>query len=109
VPDVRPGQPGRVQVALERVAVGVAGRPAGDGPFPAAQLLLERRVGGRVGEAEEVPELAPQVPAVGRDEDRATGRRPDLAACRPDRVIVDAVVGVVVGASIASSMLRSMC
>ena len=97
MPDVGPGQPGLVQVALERVAVGVAGHPVGDGLCPGAHLLLGGDAGIRIGQAEAVLQHAPQVPAVGRDEDRAAGRGPDLAARGPDRVFVDAVVGVVVG------------
>ena len=97
MPDVGPGQPGLLQVALERVAVGVVGHPAGDDLRPGSQLLLARDVRIRVGDTEEVLQLAPQVPAVGRDEDRPAGRGPHFAARGPDRVLVDAVVGVVVG------------
>jgi hypothetical protein len=96
VPDVRPGHPGRLQVALEPVTVGVTGHPRGDDLCPGAQLLLQRYVRVRVGHAEAGLQLAPQVPAVGGDEDRAAGRGPYLAPRGPDRVIIDGVVGVVV-------------
>jgi hypothetical protein len=97
VPDVRPGQPGGFQVALERVAVLVGGEPRGHDPGPGAQLVLERSVRIGVGHAEAGLQLVPEVLAVGGDEDRAAGRGPHFAASRPDRVLVDAVVGVVIG------------
>jgi len=97
VPDVRPGQPGGFQVALERVAVRVGGEPAGHDPGPGAQLVLERGVRIRVGHAEAGLQLVPEVLAVGGDEDRAAGRGPHFAARGPDRVLIDAVVGVVIG------------
>jgi len=87
MPDVRPGQPGGFQVALERVTVRVGGEPVGHDACPDAQLVLERGVGIRVGHAEAGLQLAPQVPAVGGDEDRAAGRGPHLAARRPDRML----------------------
>jgi hypothetical protein len=59
VPDVSPGQPGPLQVALERVAVGMAGHPGGDDLRPGPQFRLERDVRIRVGDAEEVLQLAP--------------------------------------------------
>jgi hypothetical protein len=59
VPDIRPGQPGLLQVALERVAIGVAGRPGGDDLRPGAQLLLERDVRIGVGHTEARLQLAP--------------------------------------------------
>jgi hypothetical protein len=96
VPDVPPGQPRRLQVILERVAIGVGGDPLGHGLRPGAQLRLQRRVRLGIAQAEAGLQLPPQVPSVGGDEDRAAGRGPHLATCGPDRVLVDAVVGVVV-------------
>ena len=52
MPDVRPGQPGGFQVALERVAVLMGGEPCGHDPGPGAQLVLERGVRIGVGHAE---------------------------------------------------------
>src|SRR5271165_1070073 len=97
VPYLCPGQLGPLQVAFERVAVVVASDPLPDDRDPGPEFGLKGRVWIRVGHAEAGTQLAPDVPAIGGDEDGATGGGPGLTAGGPDRVVIDAVVGVVVG------------
>jgi hypothetical protein len=59
VPDLRPGQPGRLQVALEAVPVIVGRDPRPDDLRAGLQLVRQGRVRVRVGQAEAGRQLAP--------------------------------------------------